>query len=367
MKTLEELTNLGYAGGISDLLPKVILAEVEEAARSARFGRNFVQINTDLVRTKGRSIVIGRRGTLTASAATEGQDLSSSTLNLNYTSNTISPSKIGVPVAITQEAIDGANLDLIRDNITEAGIALAQKEDQDIINTLLGKTTFSLAFTIASTFHTGETVVLTAAHSPILISPTAVTVAGTLYTVAGCDYYDGKIGFVALGEIAAVGGTVSATGYYSTNTYFHDSIGKGTLAYEDLIAGLGKIRAQKWTPDFVLIHPNEVNDILKSSAFRDASQYGTPDVLLKGELGMISGVKILVSTNMIEGAALYIASKRAAWMAIKRNVDMKRWDNPRSDSIELYFYMEYGLAITDQTAVCVSVNHMKTTPAAAAY
>ena len=41
------------------------------------------------------------------------------------------------PVHITQEAIDGAELNLIEDTVTEAGIALADKEDLDIMEALL--------------------------------------------------------------------------------------------------------------------------------------------------------------------------------------------------------------------------------------
>jgi len=351
MKSLEELTTLT---NITDLLPRVILEEVEEAARARRFGRNLVQINEDLVRTKGRSIVIGRRATLTASSVAEGATPTQS--DLSYTSNTITPSKIGVTVKITQEAIDGANLDLIRDHITEAGIALADKEDQDILSTLLGKTAFSeaLVFTGGSTIGTfsfGGT-------DPVL-SITSIKNPNGSDTLSAwtCDYFEGKIGSPSTFS----SNTFWVTGYKSSRSNFRDAITAASLSYEDLVGGLGVIRANKWTPDFILVHPNEVNDILKSSAFRDASQYGSPDVLLKGEIGMISGVKVLVSTNMTEGVVLYIASKRAAWLALKRPVDLKRWDNPATDSVELYFYMEYGVAVTDETAVAISVNHMKST------
>ena len=43
-------------------------------------------------------------------------------------------------------------------------------------------------------------------------------------------------------------------------------------------------------------------------------------------------------------------------MAIRRNLDMKRWDNPATDSIELYFYVEYGVAVTDPDALQLIVN-----------
>jgi hypothetical protein len=50
-----------------------------------------------------------------------------------------------------------------------------------------------------------------------------------------------------------------------------------------------------------------------------------------------------------------LASKRAAWLAIKRHVDLKRWDNPDTDSIELYFFMEFGVKVTDEDAIAILV------------
>lgn len=362
MKSLEELTQVS---NIYDLLPKVILEEVEEAARARRFGRSLVQINEDLVRTKGRTIVIGRRATLTASSVNEGATPSES--SLSYSINTITPSKIGVCVKITQEAIDGANLDMIRDHITEAGIALADKEDLDIVYTLLGAS--SISITAGGTVVAGAVGgTFWASDSPGLsLDANSINFNGTLYAITARDYYDAKVtASVSGGAATVVGGTLTMdydkkalpVGYSST--FASPVVRSGSFAvltYEDIIAGLGVIRANKWTPDFILIHPNQVNDLLKSSAFRDASQYGSPDVLLRGEIGMISGVKILVTTNIFDGTALFIASKRAAWLALKRHVDLKRWDNPQSDSVELYFYMEYKAAVTDSTALCISVNH----------
>lgn len=130
MKSLEELANWSTSD-LPSLLTQVILSEVEEAARARRFGRNLVAINNDLVRTKGRSIVFYRRGTLTATGVNEGATPGGNTIT--YTPYTLTVSKYAVCAKITQEAIDGSNLDLIRDTIYEAGIALADKEDQVIL------------------------------------------------------------------------------------------------------------------------------------------------------------------------------------------------------------------------------------------
>lgn len=282
MKSLEELATIG-TGTIAELVPRIILEEVEEAARARRFGRSLVKINEDLVRTKGRSIIVGRRGILAAESVGEGASLKAVDVGtLTYSSSTITPTKVGTHCGITQEAIEGCELNLIRDGITEAGIALAQKEDSDIITALL-------------------------------------TSSNTL--------------------------NATGLGTWSVN------------AYGIITTAVTVIKGANWVPKYLIIHPDALKGILLSTMFIDASKYGSNEPILSGEIGKIAGLKILVTTNMTSTKAVVIDSDRAAWMAIRRHVDMKRWDNPDTDSIELYFYVEYGIALTD-TAACVVIGNI---------
>jgi len=331
MKSLEELANIDTSA-IAELVPKIILDEVEEAARARRFGRNLVRINDDLVRTKGRSIVIGRRGTLTAVDVSEGSTLSATAIS--YTSNTITPTKKGVAVHITQEAIEGCELNLIKDAVTEAGIALADKEDKDIMEALLKVTEDKATFSDAGTFNAGA--VLTYVDTSVS-------------QVSEVDYYDGKI--VATGACTV---TYHKTSYSST--YVTDAESKGTLTYESIVSAVTAVKSRKWQPKFIVIHPEALGGILKSQMFIDAAKYGSNEPIVNGEIGKIAGLKVLVTTQIDNGVALVIDPNRAAWMAIRRNLDMKRWDNPATDSIELYFYVEYGVAVTDPDALQLIVN-----------
>lgn len=282
MKSLEELATISTTT-IADLVPRIILDEVEEAARARRFGRSLVKINEDLVRTKGRSIIVGRRGILKATSVSEGAKLSAVDAGtLTYSSSTITPTKVGTHCFITQESIEGCELNLIRDGITEAGIALAQKEDADILTELLT----------------------------------------------------------------------------SSNTLNASSIGTWSVdsAYAIITTAVSMIKAKNWAPKYLLIHPDQLKGILLSTMFIDASKYGSNEPILNGEIGKLAGLKILVSSNMTSGSAIVIDSDRGAWMAIRRHVDMKRWDNPDTDSIELYFYVEYGVDVTDEQAVVKITN-----------
>jgi len=336
MKSLEELASTINVSAITELIPKVILDEVEEAARARRFGRNLVRINEDLVRTKGRSIVIGRRGTLTAQDVSEGTELSSS--KITYTSNTITPSKKGVAVHITQEAIEGCELNLIRDAVTEAGIALADKEDSDIMKALLDYSVDAHTFTGAGT--------------ATISGGALVYVEESESNFSKADYYDGKI--VATGAC-----TITYWQSAHGKSYCVDALSEGTWSvngYKAIVKAVTAVKARKWRPQFIVIHPNALGGILKSNMFIDAAKYGTNEPIVNGEIGKIAGLKVLVTTQMPDGAALVIDPTRAAWFAVRRRLDMKRWDNPATDSIELYFYVEYGVKVTDKDALELIVN-----------
>jgi len=277
VKSLEELATITTTD-ISSVLPKIILDQVEAAARPKRVMRSLVRINRDLIQTKGRSIFVPKRGTLSASDVTEGSSLTPSKPSPVYSTVEIVPKKVGVGVAITQEAIDGVELDVVNDMITEAGEALAQKEDTDIRDTFL---------------------------------------------TAG-----------------VAGHTINATT-------------SGTLSYEDIISARSAILQSNFNPQILVIHPDQEGDLLKDSRFIDASKFGDREPILNGQIGKVAGLKVLVSSNMTSGLALVVDPDRAAWMAIKRETDVKKKEEPSTDSVELYFYREYGVKVVNSDAVAV--------------
>jgi len=274
MKSLEELGTI-TSGSLLDVLPKIILDEVEEAARAKRFGRQLVRLNEDLIRTKGRSLIIARLGAVSAGSVTEGSAPGTTGEPTVTTPNTITIGKIGLKAVITQEAIDSSNIDIIRMTIQEAGIALAVKEDTDILAAL----------------------------------------------------------------IAGYGSSVLMSG--------------GTITYNQIVEAAGNIRSQNWEPNVIVMNPAQFSQILSDTMFTDASKYGGREPLLRGEVGMISNLKVLVTTQIASGKALVLDTRQAGWLAIKRPVDLKRWDNPSTDSVELYFFMEYGTKATRTEAIAL--------------
>jgi hypothetical protein len=367
MKTLEELANSITATSIADLVPKIILQEVEEAARARRFGRNLVRINDDLVRTKGRSITIGRRGTVTATQVSEGTDLSSATENITYLAHTLTPYKIGVGVAITQESIEAVELNLIKDSVLEAGIAIALKEDTDILQALMYYSVGSATLGGAGTFWlsaggTNGTIASGSAVGAIVYADE------TQSNLTSVNYYTGKIitaGACTVAFWQSQINTAQASGDVPqtlTLTNFTDALAAtvgGTWNVNGYIAvatGAAAVRARKWIPKIMILHPAALGAILSSNMFIDAAHYGSNEPILNGEIGKLSGMKVLVTTQQPTGCAMLVDPDRAGWMAVRRNLDMKRWDNPRTDSIELYFYLEYQAQLTDPDAIQYIVN-----------
>lgn len=276
VKSIEELAVDITTTQIDVLVPKIVLREIDVAARAARKARSLVRANRDLVGAKGRSISFPKRGQLTAASVAEGSVPSYGTVT--YSATTISPTKIGLAVRISQEAIDGTEIDVINDIIKEAGEALADKEDQDII----------AIFT---------------------------TAGGAAFTI--------------------------------------DASAAGTLTYDDILSARTSIIGANYKPSILFLHPDQEADILKDSKFIDASKYGDREPILNGEIGKLAGLKTLVSQNFPTGKALVLDPTRAAWLAIKRDIQLKRKDEPSSDSIELYFFEEYGSSVVNSSAVAI--------------
>jgi len=95
----------------------------------------LVRVNRDLLNSPARSLIVGQRGTITASAIGEGSTIT--LVNQSYTPNTLTPTKYGVAVEITTEAINAFQYDLINDYIAEAGYAMGKFIDTVVVSALM--------------------------------------------------------------------------------------------------------------------------------------------------------------------------------------------------------------------------------------
>jgi len=275
VKNLAELATVTTTE-IAAIAPKVILDQIERAARAARRARVLTRINRDLVAAKGRSIFVPQAQQMTAYSVAEGATPTEETVT--YSTIEIVPAKIGLCFKITQEAINGTEFDVINDLVNEAGEAMAEKEDKDII----------AAFT----------------------------------------------------ETGAAGTTLAAAT-------------PGELSYTDILAARSAVIGANYRPTILFVNPDQVSDLLKDDRFIDASKYGDREPIVNGEIGKIAGLKVVETQNMTSGQVLVVDPTRAAWMAIKRDLDLKRKEEPSTDSIEFYLYQEYGVKVVNSDAVAL--------------
>jgi len=359
MKSLEELAEMKVSD-LTQVLPKIILDAVETAQRARRFGRALVKINEDLVGRPGRSIHVPCRGSITATHVSEGCAIpSAAEVKAAYKTQEITPTKSVVMVRITQEAIEATQFDLVRDHILEAGEALADLEDVDIIEALTSKTAFTETHAASAAEQAGDYIKIGKCILYVTAISGSVTGALTVknVVVSDCTTYIYVNENIVVENLTTVG-FEAATRKWACGTDYCCCVAAttyGTLSYEDLVAASTKIRANKWTPNFMLIHPNQMADLIKDNRFIDTSRYGSSEPILTGEVGKVAGMKILTSTNMIEGVALLMDATKAAYLVMKRHVDLKRWDNPSTDCVELYFWYEYGVGVTRPEAICMVV------------
>ena len=357
LRSLEELQL--KTSDITDILPKRMADFVEQEARRVRYGRQLLRMNRQLLSTKGRSVHLPARGANSAVRVSEAYEPTES--NASWSTQEVTPFKLGANIHITQESIDGTEIDVINGSIEETGIALAVREDDEIFNEMLGRRPAPTASAGIWTWvaqedsYTGDgtTTKYTLNQSPV-IEMSTVTNAGSAVTNFTVDYYDGELTFA----VAPISGNALVVNYwYSNRTSYQRANTAASFKYEDIIAAKTTVRAKKIQADVIVMSPDEYADILLDSRFVDSSQYGSREPILNGEVGQIAGLKVLVTTAIPSGTVLFLATSRAGWYVLKRNIDVKRKESQETDSYKFYFYFEFAPKITDENAVVISVNH----------
>lgn len=131
MRSLQTLAGT-ITSTVASLEPtEIIQRQIEEAARANLVAMQVVRVNRDLIGSPARSLIVGKRGTITAAAVNEGATIA--LVNPTYTPATLTPTKFGVAVEITTEAINAFQFDLINDYLAEAGYAMAKYLDTAIV------------------------------------------------------------------------------------------------------------------------------------------------------------------------------------------------------------------------------------------
>lgn len=351
MKSLEELQLT--TSDVTAVLPKIIASEIETSARPRRYGRQLLASNRDLVGRPGRSIHLPVRGGIVAGRVAEGA--TSTILKSAYSTVEVTPFKISVHFIVTQETINAMEMDVIQDFFDEAGHALADLEDLEILREV----------------HSGETIQTMSengdsAATTFDLGKTYVTEIVSV-TVGGSDESDYTVDFIA-GHIEFGSAPATGTDNVVVTYYYWDTTNRNTTqVFEastvtqfgliDMVTGRTKVRNQKFNPGVMVIPVTAEAEVLTDAQFVDASQYGGREGILNGEVGKIAGMRVVSTTQLYEGTVVYIDINRAGKFVAKRDPEVKRKDLPETDSFGIWVYQEFAPEIVNATALAISLGH----------
>lgn len=306
---MEELQKMELAAGdeishadIVDRIPEMWAEQIEARAEIEKIFKKYCKVNNDLVGRAGDTIKIPRRAyvDLNTYNATAQSELVAMTQNFELTLETITltPTEVGISGRITKQAIDEAMISLIED--TQAGLALAvaDKEDQDILAAIM-KTDVS----------TGPTYVNA--------KKDATTFATGTYTTAVAG--------------AAITGVTAA-----------DVLDLSVIVEASQVI----MPTQGFTPDTLLIHPRQKASLLRSDDFKNAAIAGNTSARASASVINVWGLDIAASrripTHAISGSvtgyqAILLDSKNAVALAVKRPVTVETEYKPAERMH--YFYV----------------------------
>lgn len=116
----------------------------------------------------------------------------------------------------------------------------------------------------------------------------------------------------------------------------------GTLAYTDVVNILKECLTDGYTPDALAVHPSELADLLKDTAIQKAMEWGGQAVAPTGQIAILLGMQVYVSTKVPSGTALVVDSKHAGVLFIRRDITTEEYEDPVKDLA--------GVAVTSRWA-----------------
>lgn len=175
----------------------------------------------------------------------------------------------------------------------------------------------TVSFTVASTdFLMGVIHIST----PLMMTCSVDLLAQARYTIAQDLADDVDL---------ALATALSTTGIDTTNgvVFGGDAtsvteIAAGDVITTDLIAdAIRIIESSNFVAKYLVINPYQKATMLKDSQFVNASEYGSNEIVLKGEIGSYLGLKVIVTTNEnLNYAATETETNEAASAAVAMNV-----------------------------------------------
>jgi len=346
MREIEELAGLGTAD-VSVLTPKVIAAAIEEVARGKRVFAQFFKENRDLVNKPGLEIQFPKKQTGIAASwdVSPGSTISAS--SFDYDAVTIRVKKGGIRLEFTNEALEAAQRDVLRDHIYEAGLVWAETIDSVALDELL-----DLKQTIAVMGATVDVTYAVTGSVPIIFVD---EVEGN--TIDAVDYYGGT--FYMKDSLSSGNATVTfrfSARLHSSGLYVNAKSAQ-TLSVWDILTARAKLVGKHRSPDVIVINDADLPGLLfdEKVDFLDKSAYGE-EGLLNGEIGKIAGMKVVTTSRAPEGIAILIDTERLGYDVHKRDLRGYREDKPEYDAVWYHLWAERNFGVVNDDCVAVVVN-----------
>jgi len=137
------------------------------------------------------------------------------------------------------------------------------------------------------------------------------------------------------------------------------------LAVSDLATARALVEAEGRMPDTLITHPIAEGQLLKDSNLVYVAYAGQGRTLETGELPRILGLKPYTLSVTVEDGftyywdgtdaanhyyALVLDSKNTAYIAMRRDITIERYDDPIHDLLGISCTMRYGVAVVDDKA-----------------
>lgn len=88
----------------------------------------------------------------------------------------------------------------------------------------------------------------------------------------------------------------TANAVVANNVVYSNLASSDTLDWDDIVNAKVEIMKDKLIPKVLIVSPGQLGQLMKTSAFRDASQFGGRETILGGELKTLGGLTVVYST-----------------------------------------------------------------------
>jgi len=325
---------------VTAITPDNISDAISDSARhEVVIAQLFNPIN-DFIDQGVNKVVIPNYKNYIAVSSNMGESTSISPSSFSYDGTTVTLTKLGIRIEITNEAKKSAARDLLSDALYMGAKEYAIELDKQAETVLLNLNVGSI-----SSWDGGTLGTVTAGQSPIVEILTVG--AGTIDSV---DYYDGKVLLAA--SIAA--GTVTFS--YSNDRRVKDATGKGTLTITDILDLKSTMNESTIYPDMLLINASDMTNFAKDTAQTNLFSYLLAKPGVTGNIGRILDMNVVTSGILPKGAAILVDSTKTGYDVTSRPLKGYEDDRPEIDSVWYHLWAMKGYAMYSTLSVGIITN-----------